>query len=105
MGIGENLKKGLGYLLSVIGYGSGASVCSYLYEQDLSVYGRSITGRGFPLSWWKEGSIVYPNSPITYSFSPENFVIDIAFWSLLIGAPYVIHKGIHKGIQWYRTRK
>jgi len=71
-------------ILVIVVSGFIATLISGLYEQDLSqALGVSITGYGFPLSWYKESQIVYPGSPTTYSISWESFALDIAFWSLI----------------------
>lgn len=72
-------------ILVILASGSIATLVSGLYKQNLSHrLGVSITGYGFPLSWYRESHTVYPGSPIVYSFSWEFFALDTAFWSLII---------------------
>lgn len=85
--------------LAILSAGSIATLISGFYKQDLSLLGQSITGYGFPLSWYRESYIVYPGSPTTYSFSWESFTLDIAFWSLIITVPVVVAS------RWFTTRK
>jgi hypothetical protein len=66
-----------------------ASLASALYTQNLTppppFVGSSTTGYGFPLTWLKKVTIVYPGSPTAYDLSLSGFVADFAFWSLLMG--------------------
>jgi len=77
----------LGFLILLILMSSSiTTVISGLYERDLTYrLGASITGHGFPLSWYVEVVIIYPGYPTCYSLSMESFVIDIMFWSMIIG--------------------
>ena len=95
MGIVKKLKNGLDYISTVIGRGSLVASISMLYEQDLGRIGVDITGYGFPFSWLKKGSVVYPDSPIKYSFHPENLVLNILFWSGAIEVAYRIGKTLY----------
>ncbi len=74
-------------VLVILSIGSITTLISGFYKQDLSLPGQSITGYGFPLSWYRESYIVYPNSPTTYSFSWETFALNLAFWSLIVTVP------------------
>jgi len=97
MTITKKLTRGLAY----VGLGSLASLISYLYTRDLNPLGYTgayNTGYGFPLSWFKKTTIVYPSSPTFYSLSLEGLLIDIVFWALLIGVLY-------EGYSWYKSRK
>lgn len=77
-------------LLANLAFGSFATLISGLCKQNLSQrLGVSITGYGFPLSWYIESYTVYPNSPIVYSFSWESFVLDILIWSVIVG--FAVH--------------
>jgi hypothetical protein len=68
----------------IIAVGSISTLISGFYEQNLSDrVGVSITGYGFPLSWYRESWIVYPTMPVVYSLHWECFALDIAFWSLI----------------------
>ena len=66
-----------------------ASLASALYTQNLTppppFVGSSTTGYGFPSTWLKKVTIVYPGSPTTYDLSLSGFLADFAFWSLLMG--------------------
>jgi hypothetical protein len=66
-----------------------ASSASALYTRDLTppppFAGSSTTGYGFPLTWLKKVTIVYPGSPTTYDLSLSGFLADFAFWALCIG--------------------
>ena len=87
------------FVLIIVAFGSVATLISGFYKQDLShALGVSITGYGFPLSWYKESVIIYPHMPTHYSFSWESFALDISFWSLTIGAIIV-------ALKLYRARK
>lgn len=86
-------------VLVILSSGSIATLISGFYKQDLSLIGQSITGYGFPLSWYRESYIAYPNSPTTYSFSWEIFALDTAFWSLIITVPVAV------AFRWFKTRK
>jgi hypothetical protein len=71
-------------ILIVIASGSVVTLTSGLYSQDLSQgLGVSITGYGFPLSWYKRVIIIIPSEPITYEFSLGYFMLDFLFWSLI----------------------
>ena len=72
-------------ILMIIAIGSISTLISGFYKQNLSrSLGVSITGYGFPLSWYRESWIVHPIMPIVYSFHWECFALDIAFWSLIV---------------------
>jgi len=86
-------------VLVILSSGSIATLISGFYKQDLSLPGQSITGYGFPLSWYRESYIVYPSSPTTYSFSWQSFALDTAFWSLIITVPVAV------AFRWLKTRK
>lgn len=86
-------------VLVILSSGFIATLISGSYKQDLSLLGQSITGYGFPFSWYRESYIVYPGSPTTYSFSWEYFALDIAFWSLIIAVPVAVAS------RWFKTRK
>ena len=85
--------------LAILSAGCIATLISGFYKQDLSLLGQSITGYGFPLSWYRESYIVYPGSPTTYSFSWESFALDITFWFLIIAVPVAVAS------RWSKTRK
>ena len=85
--------------LAILSAGSIVTLISGFYKQDLSLLGQSITGYGFPLSWYRESYMVYPSSPATYSFSCESFALDNAFWSLIVTVPVVV------AFRWFTTRK
>lgn len=85
--------------LAILSAGSIATLISGFYKQDLSLLGQSITGYGFPLSWYRESYIVYPGTPATYSFSWESFTLDITFWSLIIAVLVAV------AFRWSKTRK
>jgi len=103
--MGEKIKKGLTYIGAVIGWGGLVSLISGLYERDLphGLGVTSLTGYGFPLSWLKKstGAIIGPSKPTIYGFYPEILVIDVAFWSLIIGVPILLYE-LYK---WYKSRK
>jgi len=64
--------------------GSIITLISGFYKHDLSQgLGVSITGFGFPLSWYNKIVIVYPGEPTHYEFSLKYFILDISFWSLV----------------------
>ena len=86
-------------VFTILSAGSIATLISGFYKQDLSLPGKSITGYGFPLSWYRESYIVYPSSSTTYSFSWESFALDTAFWSLIIAVP------VEVTLRWFKTRK
>jgi len=92
-------RKFILFVLVILSFGSIATIISRFYKQDLSLPGQSITGYGFPLSWYRESYIVYPGSPTTYSFSWESFALDIAFWSLIIAVPVAV------AFRWFKARK
>lgn len=72
------------FILLIIVFGSVATLISGFYKQNLSDrVGVSITGYGFPLSWYRKSSVVHPIMPVVYSFHWECFALDIAFWSLI----------------------
>jgi len=85
--------------LAILSAGCIVTLISGFYKQDLSLLGQSITGYGFPLSWYRESYIVYPGSPTTYSFSWESFALDITFWFLIIAVPVAVAS------RWSKTRK
>jgi len=66
-----------------------ASLASSLYTRDLTpappYTGASTTGYGFPLTWLKKVTIVYPGNPTKYDLSLSGFLADFAFWSLCVG--------------------
>jgi len=71
-------------ILCVIAIGSISTLISGLHRQNLSDrVGVSITGYGFPSSWYRESRISFPIMPTVYSFHWECFALDIAFWSLI----------------------
>jgi len=79
------------FVLIILVSGSIATLISGLYKKDLSqALGVSITGYGFPLSWYKKIVIVYPGEPTHYGFSLKHFMLDISFWSLIATLPAVI---------------
>jgi len=86
-------------VLAILSAGCISTLVSGFYRQDLSLLGQSITGYGFPLSWYRESHIIYPNSPTTYSFSCESFALDNAFWSLIIAVPVAV------ALRWFKTRR
>ncbi len=87
-------------LLVALVSGSIATLISKFYKQNLfQRLGVSITGYGFPLSWYIESQIVYPNSPIVYSFSWESFALDIASWSLIISVLIAV------AFRWFNERE
>jgi len=72
-------------ILVIVATGSISTLISGFYKQNLSDrLGVSITGYGFPFSWYRESWIVFPIMPTVYSFHWECFALDIAFWSLII---------------------
>ena len=78
-------------IIIILASGSIATLISGFYKQNLSRrLGVSITGYGFPLSWYRESWIVYPTMPVVHSFHWECFGLDIAFWSLIITIPVAI---------------
>ena len=71
-------------ILVILAPGSTITLISGFYKQDLSQgLGVSITGYGFPSSWYKKMVIVYPGEPTHYEFSLKHFILDISFWSLI----------------------
>lgn len=87
-------------ILVILACGSVATLVSGLYKQNLTYgEGASITGYGFPSSWYRKTVIVYPGNPTLYSFSWESFALDIAFWSLIIAVPVVV------AFRWLKARK
>ena len=71
-------------ILMTLAFGAVATLISGFYKQNLSRgLGVSITGYGFPLSWYRESWIVHPIMPVVCSFHWECFALDIAFWSLI----------------------
>ena len=77
------------FVLMVFGYGFIATLVSGLYREDLTHgrIGASTIVYGFPLSWLEKVTIVYPGNPTRYSLSPLGLLIDLAFWSLIVGIP------------------
>jgi len=84
---------------AILSAGCIATLISGFYKQDLSILGQSITGYGFPLSWYRESYTVYPGSLTTCSFSWESFALDIAFWSLITAVPVAV------AFRWFKTRR
>jgi hypothetical protein len=81
-------------LLSVLAFGSVATLISRLYERVLTrgYIGAVSTGYGLPLSWYVKvvrEVVPFPGESTSYYFSLESFMLDIAFWSLVIGIPAV----------------
>jgi hypothetical protein len=98
----KSIIKGLSSIGCVFGYGLGAATLSGTYSRNISnVLGVDKIGYGLPLSWLQKSSMVYPNSPIQYSLSSENFIADAVFWSLVIGIPILLYKSY----KWYKSRK
>jgi hypothetical protein len=76
------------FVLVTISVGSIATLVSGLYMQDLTRgVGASVIGYGFPTSWREKVVIVYPGNPTRCTFSIGSFVLDIAFWSLIVDLP------------------
>jgi len=79
------------FILLVLACGSIATLISGLYTQDLSYgLGVSVTGYGLPLSWLKKSTIIYTGEPTRYGFYLEAFLLDISFWSLIIGVTITV---------------
>ncbi len=81
------------FILMIIVVGFISTVVSGVYKQNLSDrVGVSVTGYGFPLSWYRESWIVFPimPTPKVYSLHWECFALDIAFWSLITSLLVVI---------------
>jgi len=78
-------------VIIIVALASGllSSLASGLYTRDLTppppFVGGVETGYGFPLTWLKKVTIVYPGSPTNYSLSLSGFLADFALWSLLMG--------------------
>lgn len=77
------------FVLMVFGYGFIATLVSGLYRESLTHgrIGASTIAYGFPLSWLETVTIAYPGNPTRYSLSPLGLLIDLAFWSLIVGIP------------------
>ena len=75
--------------LVVLSFGLIATLASGFYRRDLSLPGLSTVGYGYPLSWYEELWIVYPDSPKVYSFYWQIFAFDIMFWSLIATGPVI----------------
>lgn len=79
------------FVLVILAVGSIATLVSGLFTQDLTRgVGASITGYGFPTSWYEKVVMVYPGNPTRYTFSIGSFVLDIAFWSLIVDLPIAV---------------
>jgi hypothetical protein len=76
-------------IIAALSSGLIASLASGLYTRDLTrpppFVGGVETGYGFPLTWLKKVTIVYPGSPANYNLFLSGFLADFAFWSLLMG--------------------
>lgn len=78
----DKIKRALKYVTG----GATASLASYLYSVDLTHgLGAVLTGYGFPLQWLEKTVIVYPGNPTRFSFRPLELLVDIAFWTVVIG--------------------
>jgi len=78
-------------ILFALAFGSVATLISGFYTQDLSYgIGVSVTGYGLPLSWLKKSTVIYPGEPTRYGFCLESFLLDISFWSLIIGVSIAV---------------
>lgn len=87
-------------VLVILAVGSFATLVSGLFTQDLTHgVGASITGYGFPTSWYEKVVIVYLGNPTRYTFSIGSFVLDIAFWSLIAYLPIAVL------FRWSKTRR
>jgi hypothetical protein len=87
-------------VLIILASGFITTLVSGVYAQDLTRgVGASVTGFGFPLSWYKKTIITYPSNPTQHSFVLEFFVLDIVFWSLIMDFPVAVL------IRWFKTRK
>ena len=63
------------------------TLVSGLYQRDLSgKLGVSVVGYGLPLSWYTTSWVVYPTSPVLSSCSWQSFLLDTAFWTLVVFA-------------------
>jgi len=79
------------FILVALTFGSIATLISGLYTQDLSYgLGVSVTGYGLPLSWLKESTTIYPGEPTRYGFCLQSFLLDVSFWSLIIGVSITV---------------
>ena len=81
-------------LISVLAFGSVAALISGLYQRVLvNGWGTVSTSYGLPLSWYvKVVPEIHPflGESTLYYFSLESFVLDIAFWSLVMGVSAVL---------------
>ena len=72
-------------VLVILASGSTVTLILGLYRQEQSIPGRTNIGYGFPLNWHGEsGPVAYPEIPTVGWFSWESFILDIAFWSLIV---------------------
>jgi hypothetical protein len=78
-------------ILASLTLGSVAALISGLYTQDLSYgLGVSVTGYGLPLSWVRKSTTIYPGEPTRYEFCLQSLLLDISFWSLIIGVSITV---------------
>ena len=71
-------------VIVILALGFITTLASGFHKQNLSTLGVSKIGYGFPLSWHGHSWVVYPNMPIVAWFSWESFLLDIAFWTLVV---------------------
>jgi hypothetical protein len=79
------------FIIMVLACGSVVTLISGLYPQDLSYgLGVSVTGYGLPLSWLKKSTIIYTGDAARYGFYLESFLLDMSFWSLIVGVTITV---------------
>jgi hypothetical protein len=89
---GETLKKGLIYVLADIGLGSFVTAGLVFFPQVEHRIGATITRWGYPYSLYEKCVKIVPGFPTSESFLPQNLILDIAIWSLIIGIPLFSYK-------------
>ena len=78
-------------ILAALAFGFIATLISGLYAQDLTYgLGVSVTGYGLPLSWLKKSTTIYPGEATRYEFYAQSLLLDISFWSLIIGVSIAV---------------
>ena len=78
-------------ILAALAFGSIATLISGLCSQDLTYgLGVSVTGYGLPLSWLKKSTTIYPGELTRYEFYAQSLLLDISFWSLIIGVSIAV---------------
>lgn len=97
---GETLKKGLNDVIIVTGLGSLVSLALSFPRVERRI-GASITRWGLPFSWLEKCVKVYPNSPTSYSPTPQNFIINTIIWSSLLA----VVLSTYKLRKWYKSRE